>query len=257
MLLPPPRPSSTVVSVACVMSWQLYVRRFAAVSSAAIRRLETSRDVTELIPLRPPLSYFLSVSLCEMRCRSSKKKGRLEGRSCGPRKSAVMAMTRHLPPSNPQPPLMSSLHHVGCGYKASCTGSSSSGTPAKWAWLRAVHKQQQQQQRCYLLSVTTSCQNSPTDTLVIFPNSISSFHFKCTDIFLNSMVVKVSLSVVFLYEKKNQKVNNKKIFWEHWWYLAQAIPNIRFHAFEKINRTEGAGLLHFNMNSQDVDSKKC
>lgn len=135
------------------------------------------------------------------------KKGRLEGRSCGPRRSGVMAMTRHLPPSNPQPPLMSSLHHVGCGYKASCTGSSSSGTPAKWAWLRAVHKQQQQQ-HCYLLSVTTSCQNtrgSPTDTLVILPNSMSSFHFKCTDIFLNSMVVKVSLSVEFLYEKKKSK----------------------------------------------------
>lgn len=205
---------------------------------------------------RPSRTFFRwGYAKCDVAAR---KKGRLEGRSCGPRRSGVMAMTRHLPPSNPQAPLMSSLHHVGCGYKASCTGSSSSGTPAKWAWLSAVHKQQQQ--HCYLLSITTSCQNtqgSPTDTLVIFPNSISSFHFKCADIFLNSMVVKVSLSVVFLYEKKKIKRWKTKQSFESVDILLEQYQISAFMLLKKKNRTEGAGLLHFNMNSQDVDSKKC
>lgn len=47
---------------------------------------------------------------------------------------------------------------------------------------------------------------------MILPNSISSFHFKCTNIFLNSMVAKVSLSVVFLYEKKMKRWITKKSF---------------------------------------------
>lgn len=186
------------------MSWQLYVRRFAAVSSAASRRLETSRDVTELVPLWPLLSDFLSVRFCVMWCRSSKKKREAWRALLWSTKERSYGYDAPSPAVQPPtPPLMSSLHHVGCGYKASCTGSSSSGTPAKWAWLRAVHKQQQQ--HCYLLNVTTSCQNtrgSLTDTLVILSNSISSFHFKCTDIFLNSVVAKVSC--VPLWKKKSK-----------------------------------------------------